>query len=224
MKTIETKEDLQSIVLKLEKFNLTDLESEKIIGYFEGHDYMIKTNEKDLFVVDVIDEEDINKEKFKNIVCRVIDWNDELITSTRNEIYSSCIKLTNDKKSNELTKKFNESMNYLFELNEDEKILNVLYTILTRKGMREDVEKEIIKEVKKLLNINDITEELDIVKVEVIGSRKIGRHRKDSDLDILIEYDNDIKEYVVFNMLNTLSLQYEEIYLDFFPVCKYKYE
>lgn len=220
MKTIENKEDLQSIVLKLEEFKLTDLESEKIIGYFEGHDYMIKTNEKDLFVVDVIDEEDIIKETFENIVCRVMDWNDELIISTRNEIYNSCIKLTNDKSKNE--KRFNKLMNYLLDLKEDEKILNVLYTILTRNGMRADVEQEIIKEVKNL--VNDIEEELDIVKLEIIGSRKTGRYREGSDLDILIEYNNDIKEYVVFNMLNTLSLQYNEFYLDFVPICKYNYE
>ena len=66
--------------------------------------------------------------------------------------------------------------------------------------------------------MNEEIEFLDINTLEVFGSRLTGTHRKDSDLDIRIEYFDDIKESDVFNMLNGLELEYDGIKVDFFPV------
>ena len=59
---------------------------------------------------------------------------------------------------------------------------------------------------------------LEIKSLEVFGSRLEGTHREDSDLDIKIEYTDNIKESEVFNMLNTLGFNYNGLVLDFFPV------
>lgn len=97
--------------------------------------------------------------------------------------------------------------------------------IANSKGIGKDKEIEIIKNIESIL-INEmaigVIEKLAIIKLEVIGSRKNGRYRKDSDLDILIEYKDDVKEYIVFNMLNGLELEYDGINIDFIPVCKFQ--
>ena len=59
---------------------------------------------------------------------------------------------------------------------------------------------------------------IEIKSLEVFGSRLTGTHREDSDLDIKIEYFDDIKECYVFNMLNDLELEYNGWKIDFFPV------
>ena len=66
--------------------------------------------------------------------------------------------------------------------------------------------------------MDDEIECLEINKIEVFGSRLHGTHRADSDLDIKIEYFDDIKECYVFNMLNDLELEYNGWKIDFFPV------
>lgn len=59
---------------------------------------------------------------------------------------------------------------------------------------------------------------LEINDIQVFGSRLNSNNRQDSDLDIRIEYFDDIKECDVFNMLNDLELEYNGIKIDFFPV------
>ncbi|MFR5470773.1 hypothetical protein FTB24_19380 (plasmid) [Clostridioides difficile] len=59
-----------------------------------------------------------------------------------------------------------------------------------------------------------------MVNLKVIGSRKTNNYREDSDLDILIEYKCNLKEYIVFNMLNELELEYNGLIIDFFPIKK----
>ena len=60
-------------------------------------------------------------------------------------------------------------------------------------------------------------EDIGIVRLDIIGSRVSDKYTYNSDLDILVEYSNDIKECNVFNMLNSLDLEYDGVKIDFFP-------
>lgn len=79
MKNINKSIELKNEVEKIENFKLNDEESKLIIDYMEGHDYTIKSDNEYLYVVDIQDEEDIEKESIKNIVLRVLEWNQSLI-------------------------------------------------------------------------------------------------------------------------------------------------
>lgn len=61
---------------------------------------------------------------------------------------------------------------------------------------------------------------LNIAQVDMIaiGSRAFGVAREDSDLDILLEYEGDVKEDEVFNALNAEPLELLGIKVDFFPI------
>lgn len=56
-----------------------------------------------------------------------------------------------------------------------------------------------------------------ITRIAVIGSRLTGEYKKDSDLDIAIEYLGLEKEDVVFNLLNMEPLIIGGIVIHFFP-------
>lgn len=84
---------------------------------------------------------------------------------------------------------------------------------------------EEIKTIESVINsilyshmMDDDIEFLEINDIKVIGSRRYGVPSTESDLDIRIEYFDDIKEYEVFNMLNDLDLEYNGWKVDFFPV------
>ena len=68
----------------------------------------------------------------------------------------------------------------------------------------------------------ELPDDIEIVNVTLIGSRINGNFRKDSDLDVCIEYRNTgdtyWKECHVFNMFCDMGLEYNGIKLDFFPV------
>ena len=85
------------------------------------------------------------------------------------------------------------------------------------------LEKQIIDDIHSILKneiINETIKDLEIVNLKVIGSRKTNNYREDSDLDILIEYKYNLKEYIVFNMLNELEFEYNGLIIDFFPIKK----
>lgn len=108
----------------------------------------------------------------------------------------------------------------LLKLKEDEIVLYNLFEILNRNPMTQKENDNISETIRKILK-NEIDmeqiEDIVIEKIKVIGSRQSGRYRNSSDLDILIEYKENIKEYQVFNMLNELKLEYDEFKVDFFP-------
>lgn len=198
MKNINKSIELKNEVEKIENFKLNDEESKLIIDYMEGHDYIIKSDNEHLYVVDIQDEEDIEKESIKNIVLRVLEWNQSLIEN---------IALDEPEKK-------------LLKLKEDEIVLYNLFEILNRNPMTQKENDNISETIRKILK-NEIDmeqiEDIVIEKIKVIGSRQSGRYRNSSDLDILIEYKENIKEYQVFNMLNELKLEYDEFKVDFFP-------
>lgn len=88
MKTITNAKELKKIIMDLEGINLKDEDCEMITGYFEGHDYEIKADESNLFIVDALDEMDVFEICFEGIMDRVYEWNMELIKETKREINS----------------------------------------------------------------------------------------------------------------------------------------
>ena len=42
----------------------------------------------------------------------------------------------------------------------------------------------------------------NLIGIAITGSRSRGLERADSDLDVVIEFNTDIKEYVLFNILH----------------------
>lgn len=116
MKTIENVNDLKSVIKEIEKVELGDKQAEIILGYFEGHDYVIKTDKKTLFVVDFQDETDIWKEDFREIVGRVIEWNNDLIKETKDKLYKYLGR----------HEEFAKTNRYMAELRSNENILNNL--------------------------------------------------------------------------------------------------
>ncbi|RGW97767.1 hypothetical protein [Paraclostridium sordellii] len=128
MKNIMKVNELQEIVLSLEKFKVSEIEGKIILGYFESHDYEIMINKKLLFVRDIQDETDIVQENFEEIVYRVREWNESIINNVENEIENLYATL-------EQHNEYEKLMMYLTSLREDEKILENLYkSLIERKN------------------------------------------------------------------------------------------
>jgi|GEM_PF-6827062 len=126
MITITNEKELKKVIKDLEGINLKDEDCEMITGYFEGHDYEIKTDENNLFIVDVSDETDVLKANLEEIVERVYEWNNELIEDTEKEINSLYATLDQHQK-------FARLMSYLFQLKNDSTNLNKLEVALNSK-------------------------------------------------------------------------------------------
>ena len=106
----------------------------------------------------------------------------------------------------------------LSKLQEEEKELSNLFEILSREPMTQSENDDICETIRKILK-NEIDmeqiEDIIINKIEVMGSRRSGRYRENSDLDVLVEYKADMKECNVFNMLYELGLTYDNLKVDF---------
>ncbi len=126
MRIITNINDLKQILLKLERFKLSDVEGRLILDYLEGHDYEIKTNDKELLIVDIHNEIDICKETLLDIIYRVQTWNMELIEDTESEIDKLYSTLDDHEE-------FAKLMSYLLKLKNDEKKIDELISILDKK-------------------------------------------------------------------------------------------
>ena len=117
MRMITDVKELQKIVLNLEGLKLDETEGETIINYFEGHDYRIGTDEKKLFIIDVQDESDVVEEDFSEIVCKVIEWNEDMTLNVAEGIGNLHATLDEHEEYENL-------MRYLIELEKDKKVLD----------------------------------------------------------------------------------------------------
>ncbi|MBQ8952420.1 MAG: DEAD/DEAH box helicase family protein [Eubacterium sp.] len=61
-------------------------------------------------------------------------------------------------------------------------------------------------------------DDINIEKIAIYGSRSRGLEREDSDLDIVVQYEGDIKESEVFNLLNASDNVISGIKVDFNPI------
>ena len=60
--------------------------------------------------------------------------------------------------------------------------------------------------------------DIEIIDIVLYGSRTKESARKDSDLDILLEYKGNIREDDLFNILNDDSLYIDDIKVDINPI------
>ena len=215
MRMIVKANELQEVVKVQNNFKLTNVESELVLGYLEGHGYGIGIGENNqMYFVDIEDsEEEIFEEDFTEILDRVVEWNYELIQDCDRAIEREITSI-------EQHEEYAQLMDRKFDLQNDEKILDKLREEIGRTPMNQKEKEEIINCINQELKcalMDDAIEEIGIQKIDVIGSRAIGKHRENSDLDILVEYTEDIKEDYVFNMLNGLNIEYDGVVVDFFP-------
>lgn len=62
----------------------------------------------------------------------------------------------------------------------------------------------------------------NLIGIAITGSRSRGLERADSDLDVVIEFNTDIKEYVLFNILHEEPFSIGGIPVDINPIRKEK--
>ena len=60
----------------------------------------------------------------------------------------------------------------------------------------------------------------NLIGIAITGSRSRGLERADSDLDVVIEFNTDIKEYVLFNILHEEPFSIGGIPVDINPIRK----
>lgn len=65
-----------------------------------------------------------------------------------------------------------------------------------------EIEQKVYDYVKEAINLADMSEEITIKGVKVYGSRTRQDYENNSDLDVLVEYEGDFKEYLMFNLLH----------------------
>ena len=73
-----------------------------------------------------------------------------------------------------------------------------------------------IKQIVKSYVLDKI--DIEIIDIELYGSRTKEAARKDSDLDILLEYKGNIREDDLFNILNDDPLYIDDIKVDINPI------
>lgn len=122
MRMITDVKELQEIVLKLEGLKLNETEGETIINYFEGHDYRVNTDEKKLFIIDIQDESDIVEEDFSEIVCKVIEWNEDMTLNVAEGIGNLYATLDEHEE-------YENQMKYLMTLKKDKEVLDNIFLI-----------------------------------------------------------------------------------------------
>lgn len=85
---------------------------------------------------------------------------------------------------------------------------------------RSDITNSVREYIQQKLEENDIT--ANIVGIEIHGSRARGNAKENSDLDVVVEYDGDVREDDMFNILNDDSndqaLYIEGIRVDINPI------
>ncbi|MDE6481025.1 MAG: hypothetical protein K2L45_12240 [Muribaculaceae bacterium] len=80
----------------------------------------------------------------------------------------------------------------------------------------QEVKDIVRREVEQIFSDADI--DAEIVGMEIHGSRNRGDARPDSDLDIVLEYKGDMKEYAMFNAINDTPIEIEGIQVDVNPI------
>ena len=90
----------------------------------------------------------------------------------------------------------------------------------------ENYTKDEIKEISnshimQILEDNDLYD-IEIKGIDIHGSRNRGTAREDSDLDVVVEYDGDMSEDSLFDILNEEPLYIDGIQVDINPITKYK--
>ena len=72
-------------------------------------------------------------------------------------------------------------------------------------------------DIKNILEDNDIYD-VDIVDLDLHGSRLRGTAKNNSDLDVVVQYDGDIREDTLFDILNENPIEIDGIKVDINPI------
>ena len=75
-----------------------------------------------------------------------------------------------------------------------------------------------LEDIKQYILENDIP--VKIIDGAIYGSRSRGTEKENSDLDPVVEYAGNVKEYALFNILHDLHLSYEGHEVDINPIRK----
>lgn len=68
------------------------------------------------------------------------------------------------------------------------------------------------------LNSHDLDYGLRVMNAKIYGSRENGNYKPDSDIDVLLEYEGDLKESDVFNIVNEEGISIAGMKLDINPI------
>ena len=85
---------------------------------------------------------------------------------------------------------------------------------------RQEVLDAVRGDVEEMLEDSGI--DVEIKGVALNGSRLRGDARKDSDLDVVLEYDGDVSEDALFNILNENPIEFDGIKVDINPITEGK--
>lgn len=91
------------------------------------------------------------------------------------------------------------------------------YNHLSADEIKEDVKGVINDRIAEYNQYNSATS-LELVDVEIYGSRSQGLHTQNSDLDILVEYKGDLKESDFFNILHQEEYKIGGMKVDLNPI------
>lgn len=80
------------------------------------------------------------------------------------------------------------------------------------------IEEELLNDIKAEVEQDDLP--IKIIDGAIYGSRSRGMQKQNSDLDFVVEYTGDMKEYTVFNILHEMNLTYEGLKVDINPIRK----
>lgn len=126
----------------------------------------------------------------------------------------------------EIAKAYNKLMNLEEGNREESKIDNKGNTVSMQdnnqiQGLeswsREDLKEAIQGDIRNILDEAGF-DDIQIVGLEIHGSRNRGQARTDSDLDVVVEYAGDAREDVLFNVLNDDHIVIDGIQVDVNPI------
>ena len=82
----------------------------------------------------------------------------------------------------------------------------------------DEIEQLALEHVEQALFSNNYSpHDFEITAVRVFGSRMADTHKPDSDLDVLVIYDADIRDDDFFSMVNDPAMWIEDCKVDVFP-------
>ena len=119
-------------------------------------------------------------------------------------------------------KKLSLTENIIKALNESTNLSNIQGLEHYSENEIKQLTTEYIKQA--LIDANENPDDLNILSMNIYGSRKRGTAKEDSDLDIVFEYEGDFREDDLFNLLNDTEepLMFEDIKVDLNPICAEK--
>lgn len=82
-----------------------------------------------------------------------------------------------------------------------------------------ELEEQLLADVREIIEDNDLSDEVNVTRVRIYGSRADVYSSPESDLDVLVEYDSDSwREYALFDLLHEEEHTLRGVHIDFNPI------